>query len=343
MSTRSTMSTVAHIHYKKDTDRTWRRTRKGSGFFYHDNKGHGLSPSQIEQVEKLVIPPAWRDVVISPFSDDYIQAQGTDSDGRRQYIYHPDWIAHNQAHKFDQMVLFGERLPALREVVRAHMREHTLTQERVLATLVWLLEHTFIRVGNREYAEEHGSYGLTTLREKHVTFDGNHAQFHFIGKSGVFHELDITQPRVVQTIKECIEIPGYELFQYVKEDGGHHIVDSGQVNDYLQEHMGADFSAKDFRTWGGSVMAGESLYEKGWPQTEKETERNIVSAVTEVSQHLGNTRSVCRAYYIHPTIIQAYEKDFLIPHFDRSYQHQSQRTNALTPREYAAWSLIRDH
>jgi DNA topoisomerase-1 len=334
---------MAKIHYRNEEDRTWRRTKKGGGFHYHDVKNNSLSKEGVERIEHLVIPPAWTDVVISPDPTDYIQALGTDADGRRQYIYHPDWVAQNQEHKFDQMVMFGERLPTLREVVKGHMRQRELTHDRVVATVVWLLEHTFIRVGNKTYAQDHQSYGLTTLREKHVELEGNHIAFSFKGKSGVYHELGITHPRVAQTLRECIELPGYELFQYLTDTGTRRVVDSADVNAYLQEHIGDDFSAKHFRTWGGSVLAGDSLYQKGEPENEKEREKNIIETVTEVSEHLGNTRTVCRTYYIHPAIITEYEKSTLVPHFQNSYSHAAQRKNELSPEEYATWSLIKNH
>jgi DNA topoisomerase-1 len=333
---------MPQIHYLKDSERTVRRVKKGKGFSFLNKKGESVSKKRAERISKLAIPPAWTDVFISPDPQDYIQAIGVDAKGRKQYIYHPEWVKRNQEHKFDQMVSFGERLPTLRAVVRAHMREHALSQDRVIATVIWLLEHTFIRVGNKEYAQENGSYGLTTLREKHVEVAGNTVAFDYKGKSGVSHELDVTHPRVAKTIKACLDLPGYELFQYLDENNERRVVDSADVNSYLRAHTGADFSAKDFRTWGGSVLAGDCLYKKGNAEKPADLKSNIAEVVAVVSDHLGNTKRVCRTYYIHPALISSYEREILVPHFARVYSRKSSKELALSAEEYATWSLIKD-
>lgn len=333
---------MSQVRYSKETDLKWKRIKKGTGFSFVKEDGTAIPKSAKDRIESLVIPPAWEEVTVSSDPFNYIQAIGTDAKGRKQYIYHPDWVKKSQEHKFDQMVSFGERLPTLRKAVRAHMKEKTLSQNRVVATVIWLLEHTFIRVGNKTYAVENESYGLTTMREKHVEIAGNTVTFSFKGKSGVFHELDVTNPGVAKTIRECIDLPGYEIFQYIDEDDNKKVIDSQDVNDYMQQYAGVDFSAKDFRTWGGSVLAGDSLYQKGSAQNEEETEKNIKETVKEVSEHLGNTKKVCRTYYIHPTIITSYEKDVLVPHFKRSYSRKSSSKLSLSPEEYATWSLIKD-
>lgn len=336
------MKWVAQIHYRKDSELTWRRVKWGDGFRYADDNSKFVSKSDVERILALVIPPAWKDVVISPDPLDYIQAMGVDDRGRKQYIYHPEWIRRSQEHKFDQIISFGECLPTLREIVSAHMREHALTQNRIIATIVWLLEHTFIRVGNKTYADANQSYGLTTMREKHVEVDGNTVTFSFKGKSGVFHELGVTHPRVAKTIRACIELPGYQLFQYLDESGNHQTVDSANVNDYLQAHTGADFSAKDFRTWGGSVIAADGLYQKGQPESAADIKTNISAVVDIVSTHLGNTKKVCRTYYIHPVIIESYRNNTLVPHFERALKSKSAKKTGLTAEEYATWSLIKN-
>jgi len=324
---------VSQIHYRKDTELPWRRIKKGKSFGFINEKGKRVSKSARVRVMGLVIPPAWHDVVISADPMDYVQAIGMDARGKKQYIYHPEWIKRNQEHKFDQMITFGERLPALRKAVSAHMNEQTLTKDRVVATVVWLLEHTFIRVGNKEYAEENQSYGLTTMREKHIKVKGNTLTFSFEGK---------TNPRVAKAVKACLDLPGYELFQYLDENDERQVVDSADVNSYLQTHTGADFSAKDFRTWGGSVIAGDSFYKRGNAKDESELKNNISEVVAVVSTHLGNTKSVCRKFYIHPVIIKSYERDVLVPHFERSYARKSSKKLSLSPEEYATWSLIKD-
>lgn len=330
------------LHYRKDTDLPWKRIKNGKSFRYVNQNGEGVPKNAATRIKKLSIPPAWGEVKISGDPDDYIQAIGTDAKGRKQYIYHPDWVKRNQEHKFDQLVFFGESLPTLRRVVRSHMKERGLTKNKVIATVVWLLEHTFIRVGNKTYAEENNSYGLTTMREKHIEVKGNTLTFSFEGKSGVFHELEVTDPRIAKNVRACLDLPGYELFQYFDEDKNKQVVDSSDVNEYLKIHTGSDFSAKDFRTWGGSVMAGDAFYKKGNPKDESEFKKNTIEVISYVSENLGNTKSVCRKYYIHPKIITSYEKDILVPHFKRSYSRGGTRKLRLTQEEYATWSLIKD-
>ncbi|MEK7497754.1 MAG: DNA topoisomerase IB [Patescibacteria group bacterium] len=333
---------VAQIHYHKNSKLSIRRNKKGSGFLYINKNGKPVSGARSSRISKLVIPPGWHDVLVSADPKNYIQAVGMDAKGRKQYIYHPLWVKKNQERKFDQMVDFGERLPTLREAVKANMRDRTLTRDRIVATIVWLLEHTFIRVGNKTYAKDNQSYGLTTMREKHVDIKGNKVTFSFEGKSGVFHELGVSHPKIAQTIRECMDIPGYELFTYFDEDKNKRVVDSSDVNEYLKTHTGMDFSAKDFRTWGGSVLAGDSLYKKGNATTETDLKKNITDVVAIVSTHLGNTKKVCRTYYIHPTIIKSYEENILVPHYARSYSRKSSGGISLTSEEYATWSLIKD-
>ncbi len=329
------------VKYVSDNSFNWTRKKHGKGFQYLTTEGKTLPADQVERIEKLVIPPAWIDVRISPDEMGHIQAVGFDARGRKQYIYHPEWMLHNQQHKFDKMVRFGEVLPTLRETMAGHMRQHDLTRERVLATVVWLLEHTFIRIGNQTYADQNQSYGLTTLREKHVDVEGNMINFSFKGKSGVYHELGIRHPRVAKTIKQCIELPGYEIFKYMDEKGVRQVVDSRDVNEYLQQITGEELSAKDFRTWGGTTMAGDTLYHLGSADSPTALKMSIRTAVKEVSNHLRNTMTVCRKYYIHPAIIKSYEKDELVAHFDRQYKLPIDKIMPLSLEEHAAWTLLK--
>lgn len=329
------------IHYTSDTALVWRRRGRGTGFEYLDESGKPLSANEVERIQHLVIPPAWSDVRIAPDEKSHIQAVGFDAKGRKQYIYHPDWLAYNQQHKFDSMVRFGEVLPVLRAQVAADMRQHTLNQTRMIATIVWLLEHTFIRIGNVEYQKENDSYGLTTLREKHVSVKGNTVTLSFRGKSGVHHEYDISHPRIAQTIKQCIELPGYELFRYMSDAGTRDVVDSRDVNEYLQQVTGESMTAKDFRTWGGTTMAGESLYTLGTGPEPHSTEDALIQTVKHVSEHLGNTTTVCRKYYIHPKVLSSYEANMLVPHFQEVYKkYRRTQPTAFSPSEQATWTLI---
>jgi DNA topoisomerase I len=328
------------IRYISKSGLTWIRNKVGRGFQYLNKNGNPLKSEEVEKVEKLSIPPAWVDVRICPSDDGHIQAIGYDDKGRKQYVYNPDWAAHQQQHKFDSMIRFGEVLPKLRQTVYRHMTQEELTRKQILATAVWLLENTFIRVGNKTYEKENDSYGLTTLRGKHVKVRGNTIKFNFRGKSGVYHELDVTHPRVAKTIKKCIELPGYELFQYVDKELGKRAIDSRDVNEYLQTIAGEDMSAKDFRTWGGTTIAGAVLYQLGSPDSEGEAKAFVSQAFDEVADNLGNTVAVCKQYYIHPKILTSYEDGTLIPHFEKIYKSNNKSPNRMSLGEYAAWTLL---
>lgn len=335
------MSSTSKIHYVSDAALTWHRHKQGRGFQYADRYGHPLRGDSLDRVKKLVIPPAWTDVQISPDENSHIQAVGFDARGRKQYIYNEEWALQNQEQKFDKLTRFGEILPPLRETIAGHMRQHTLSRERIIATVVWLLEHTFIRIGNKEYARENNSYGLTTMREKHVEVDGNTITFSFKGKSGVYHELDVRHPRVAKTIRECIELPGYELFQYIADDNSRQVVDSRDVNEYLQQVTGETLSAKDFRTWGGTTLAANTLYLQGSPDSETFAKKAVQTAVKDVAHHLQNTVTVSRKYYIHPYVYKSYEQDILVPHF-RSILKKATLPTELSPDEYATWTLLKE-
>lgn len=331
---------TAQVRYIHDADLTWQRVKHGTGFRYLDKNNEPLPEKSAERIGKLVIPPAWTDVRIAPHPQAHIQAVGIDAKGRKQYIYHPDWVAQNQQHKFDALRGFGEVLPPLRETIRGHMRQHSLTQDRVLATIVWLLENTFIRVGNKNYAQENQSYGLTTLREKHAQIEGNTLTLSFKGKSHVYHELSVHEKRIIQTVQQCIELPGYELFQYLDENEQRHSVDSSLVNDYLRSITGQDLTAKDFRTWGGTTLAGQELFQRGQETDAKAQEKVVVETVRSVAEHLGNTVAVCRQYYIHPKIITTYQEGKLVPHFEKVMQKHQATPFGLSAEEYAVWQLI---
>ncbi|HEX7017295.1 MAG TPA: DNA topoisomerase IB [Patescibacteria group bacterium] len=329
------------IRYVSDSTFRWSRKKHGKGFRFLDEEGNVLAAKEMDRIKKLGIPPAWTDVRICHKENGHIQAVGFDAKGRKQYIYHPVWTEYNQQHKFDRMVRFGEVLPTLRETVSGHMRQHNLTRERILATVVWLLENTFIRVGNKQYERDNKSYGLTTLRGKHVKVRGNTVKFRFKGKSGVYHDLAVTNKRVAATIKKCSELPGYELFQYLDEDYDRQTIDSSDVNEYMQSITGETLSAKDFRTWGGTTLAGDTLYQWGKPESEAEVKKALNHTVKEVSSHLRNTVNVCRKYYIHPKIVESYQKDLLIPHFEKIYKSKKYPVDGLSIEETAAWMLLK--
>lgn len=305
------------------------RQKIGKDFRYYTSDGKKItSKKTLKRIKKLVVPPAWENVWICPSSKGHLQATGYDEKGRKQYIYHLQWIRYCQDNKFNKMVDFGRVLPKIRQKVRADMKLSGMQRKKVIATIVWLLEHTFVRIGNNEYARENDSYGLTTLRNRHAKVKGDTVKLEFIGKSGVSHKVDISHPIIAKTIRSCIELPGYALFQYLDEEGKRHEIDSAHVNQYLKEITGEDFTAKDFRTWGGTLIGALELNKRYRPSSKKDLKKNISEAVKVVSSHLGNTPAVCRNYYIHPTIIKSYQNNILI-----NFQSKAQKETGLTKYE----------
>jgi DNA topoisomerase I len=298
---------AARLRYVSDTQPGIRRQRAGRGFSYRGIDGRPIrDPAVLRRIKALAIPPAWTDVWICPRPDGHMQATGRDARGRKQYRYHPRWRAVRDATKYDRMIAFGEVLPQLRAHLEQDMALPGLPREKVLATVVQLLETTLIRVGNLEYARTNSSFGLTTLRDRHVKIAGATLQFHFRGKSGQGHTVRLHDRRLATIVKRCQDLPGYELFQYIDAAGERQTIDSADVNDYLRQLTGQDCTAKDVRTWAGTVLAARALREYGPCMSETEAHKNIVRAIDAVAKRLGNTRAVCRACYVHPTVLDAY-------------------------------------
>jgi DNA topoisomerase-1 len=260
----------------------------------------------LARIKSLVIPPAWEDVWISTDPRGHLQATGRDARGRKQYRYHPKWRVVRDETKYDRMIGFAQALPVIRRRTAADLRKPALTREKVLGLVVQLLEKTLIRVGNDEYAKQNRSFGLTTLRDGHVDVRGGRVRFSFRGKSGVEHEIDLDDSRLARIVKACRDIPGYDLFQYYDEHGGRHALGSADVNAYLKEISGEDYTSKDFRTWAGTVLAAQLLCLCGECGSETEAKRNIVRVVENVAKRLGNTKAVCRKSYIHPAVFETY-------------------------------------
>lgn len=304
----------AGLHYVSDSMPGIRRKRSGTGFAYYDPEGKLIrSREQIKRFRSLVIPPAWTEVWICPLPDGHLQVTARDGRGRKQYRYHPAFRAIRDETKFDRMFDFGDVIWKIRQRVEDDVLREGLPREKVLATVVWLLEKTLIRVGTQELAKENKSYGLTTLRRRHVHIDGAEMRFEFRGKSGVEHAMSVTDTQISRIVQRCHELPGEILFKYIDDDGQRQDVEAEHVNDYLREITGADVTAKDFRTWAGTMDAAAYLRECGAAKTRKEAERIVVKAVDHTAKRLGNTRAVCRKYYVHPALLDAYLDSEVLP------------------------------
>ena len=299
---------AAGLRYVSDTRPGLRRERVAEHEFrYTDAHGAKVGDeATLARIKSLVIPPAWTDVWISAQANGHLQATGRDQRGRKQSRYHPKWRVVRDENKYERMIHFAAALPALRDHVKKDLAKPGLPREKVLATIVSVMEQTHIRVGNMEYAKENKSYGLTTMRNKHVRVDGSEITFDFQGKSRVHHTISLHDRKIARVIKACSDLPGYELFQYVDHEGNHHAIDSHDVNEYLRNVTGQHFTAKDFRTWAGSVLACDLLREFGPFETATQAKKNVVEAIKSVAAKLGNTPSVCRKCYVHPAVLEAY-------------------------------------
>jgi DNA topoisomerase-1 len=306
------LAATADLLYVNDSEPGFRRRRAGRGFTYLDAQGKPVtSPALRKRFTALVIPPAWQDVWICAKPNGHLLVTGRDEAGRKQYIYHPQWTALRDQAKYERLRLFGEALPKLRTQVQHDLRKRTLTCEKVTALVVNLLEQTLIRVGNEEYARQNETYGLTTLQDDHVAVSGTAVSFEFRGKSGKDHEIALQDRRLARLVHACQELPGQHLFQYLDENDTVCGLTSTQVNEYLRHVSGCEFTAKDFRTWGGTVMATRLLHQVGLGDTPRASERNIGQVIKQVAEKLGNTPAVCRQHYVHPAILTAYLADQL--------------------------------
>jgi DNA topoisomerase-1 len=334
---------LAGLRYVSDTMPGIARKRAGRGFVYANPDGRRVDdPETLARIRSLAIPPAWTDVWICPVSRGHLQATGRDVRGRKQYRYHAKWREARDETKFDRMIAFGEALPRIRQRVEADLVLPGLPRERVLATIVRLLETTLIRVGNQEYARENRSFGLTTLRDKHVEVEGSEIRFQFKGKSGKDHDVGVRDRRLARIVKRCQDIPGYELFQYIDEDGDRKTIDSEDVNEYLREISDENFTAKDYRTWAGTVLAALALQEFESFDSEAQGKRNVVRAIESVAKLLGNTPTVCRKCYVHPAIIENYlDGETLRILKRRTKKAMEESLHDLRPEEAAVLALLR--
>ena len=297
----------AGLVYASDFEPGIRRVRKGKGFAYFDPHGKRVTDSDtLDRIANLAIPPAWKDVWISTKPRGHLQTTGRDARGRKQNRYHARWHKIRDADKFARLLGFARALPRIRRRVTRDLRQQGLPREKVVATIVRLLEMTFARIGNEEYARQNGSFGLTTLRDRHVKVKGATVRFLFKGKSGSEVEVGITNRRVASVVKRCEELPGQMLFQYIDPAGDRRTVTSDDVNQYLRETSGEDYTAKDFRTWGATVLAASALRDVVSFESDTEAKHNVVAAIDSVARRLGHTRAVCRRSYVHPAVIDTY-------------------------------------
>ena len=296
----------AGLHYVSDDRPGYTRRANNGEFEYLDTEGKTIGDEQrLLRIKRLAIPPAWTDVWICPSPSGHIQATGRDARGRKQYRYHDRWRELRDENKFDRLAAFAKALPNIRRRIAKDLKLPGLPRRKVLATVVRLLERTFIRIGNEEYARENKSFGLTTMQDRHVTVKGDRLRFRFRGKSGRAHEVDMTDRRIAKIVSKCQDLPGQDLFQYI-DDGEVRDVASQDVNDYLREITNENFTAKDFRTWAGTVLAAIALNAQGEFETKKQAKANVKTAVCAVAELLGNTPAICRKCYVHPAIVEAY-------------------------------------
>jgi len=324
------------LRYANDALPGITRVKSGTGIRYVDPSGATIRDADtLKRIRTLAVPPAWTTVWISSHPSGHVQATGRDAKGRKQYRYHVEWRASRAETKYGRMLDFGAAMPKLRSRVSTDLVAPVHSRERVLGIVVRLLETTYIRVGNEEYARTNGSFGLTTLRDRHVRVTGDSLRFTFLGKSGKRHTVRVSDRKLTRLVKQCRDLPGQLLFQYLDAAGAPHAVESSEVNAYLREITGADFTAKDFRTWAGTLLAASGLLERSGEDTrEGNTRQTLPSVVKSVSQQLGNTPAVCRTGYIHPLVLQAYEDDTLRERWSEAYRTARSRTG-LTREESA--------
>jgi DNA topoisomerase-1 len=333
---------LAGLRYVSDEMPGIRRRRVGKGFSYLRPEGEIVKDAEtLKRIRSFAVPPAWTDVWICPHASGHIQATGRDAKGRKQYRYHADFREIRESTKYEHLMAFAQVLPKIRAAVEEHMALRGLKREKVLATIVHLLETTLIRVGNTDYAKQNESYGLTTLRDPHVRVNGSELRFQFKGKSGKVWRLQVKDRRVAKIVKSCQDLPGQQLFQYIDEEGERQVVTSSDVNDYLREITGHEVTAKDFRTWAGTVLAALALQEFGAIDNQAMAKKNIRAAIEHVAARLGNTQAICRKCYVHPEILNSYLSGSLLLEI-RSQVETALREElaGLKPEEAAVLGLL---
>lgn len=331
------------LRYSSDTEPGIRRRRRGKGFTYTDAAGNRITDTaEIARCNALAVPPAYRDVWICADPRGHLQATGRDARGRKQYRYHPRWHAVRGEAKYHRILEFAEQLPALRRRVSYDLGRPGLPPEKVVAAIVRLLEGSLIRIGNTEYSRDNESYGLTTLRDEHVDVDGAEIHFEFVGKGGKDWKLDVKDPRVARVVAACQDLPGQHLFQYVDAAGTRHSIGSAEVNAYLHDHTGDDFTAKDFRTWAATVMAYHALCAAPEATTKKERQSHLKAAVAQVAGRLRNTQAICRKAYVHPAVITHWEAGALAAACASARDNADRAPEGLRKEEKQVWVFLKE-
>lgn len=330
------------LRYVSDSVPGITRQAHRDGFRYLDTEGRPIrDEAALARIRSLVIPPAWTDVWICPWENGHLQATGRDARQRKQYRYHPRWRNVRDEAKYERMISFGQALPAIRAQVDKDLKLPGLPREKMLATIVYLLEATMMRIGNEQYARQNKSFGLTTLRDRHVRIDGGEVEFRFRGKSGVQHAIKVDDARLARIIRRTRDLPGQELFQYIDDDGQQRSIGSADVNDYLRAITGEDYTAKDFRTWSGTVLAALALQEYEKFDSDAQAKKNVVRAIESVAEKLGNTPSICRKCYVHPAVIESYFDGTMLHALQQRAQQELQEDlHALGPEEAAVVALL---
>ncbi|PJJ60337.1 DNA topoisomerase IB [Hymenobacter chitinivorans] len=334
---------LAGLRYLPDTKAgLTRQADKDGTFSYLNAKGEKITDEKtLGRISSFVIPPAWTDVWIAPSANAHLQVTGRDAKGRKQYIYHPAWDQARSLTKFSRLRAFGDKLPELRQRIQQDLKRPKLDREKVIALVLTLMDQSFIRVGNKEYAKKNKSYGLTTLRDRHVQVAGDEVHFTFVGKKGVPHDVSLHDRKLARLVQKCKEIPGQHLFQYYAPDGHRAELESGDVNEYLQQVTGLALSAKDFRTWGGTVKMVECLESVLQQEPELPKEKVLKRAVKDVAAGLGNTPTVCSKYYIHPQVVELFNSDKLIDYL-RRHDADPTENDLLTPTEHMVLDMLQE-
>ncbi len=334
---------LANLTYVSDKHLSIKRKKVGRGFNYHRNEEKITDSKILDRIKDLVIPPAWKNVRITHLKNGHLQVVGRDEKDRKQYLYHPVWSKVRNQTKFFKMASFGKVLPKIRKQVDKDLAQDGMPQRKVLALVIRLMEETHIRIGNHYYAKNNKTYGLSTFRTRHVKTFKNGLKFEFVGKKGKEHSIRVENKKLVDLINQCEEIPGWELFKFFDEDGQKQSVESGMINEYIHEISGDIYSAKDFRTWSATKIFFETLSNIGYTKNEEDRKKNILNAYDSAAEGLGNTRAVCRSYYIHPKVVETYDNGKIVPYFKKIKEDSQPDYTELSETEKIILQLIKDY